>query len=85
MGDLTKQITYDYTMLSDGVVQAREITKVFEDDELLSTSYYRFNGAIPPGTTLPEELPTNMKNGILTSWTQEVIDNYNAAHATISG
>lgn len=38
---LKKQITYDHHITEDGIIQVREITRVFEDDKKLSKSYHR--------------------------------------------
>ena len=82
MSSLSKTVSYDYKVLESGCIEARRITRIIEDDVVLSTSYHRLDGIITPGAPLPKELPENIKNGILTFWTQAVIDNYNA---TISG
>lgn len=74
--EIKKEISYDFKVTEDGSVEARKITRIFEGEEVLSTSYYRFNGVIEPGGTLPEELPDNIKQGIRTTWTKEVIEKF---------
>jgi len=38
---LTKQISYDQQITEDGIINVREITRVFEDGKELSKSYHR--------------------------------------------
>jgi acyl-CoA thioesterase len=75
--DLKKEISYDIKVIEDGSIEARRITRIIENGNVLSTSYYRFNGVIEPGGKIPEELPKNIRDGIRTLWTEEVINNFN--------
>ena len=38
---LDKKVSYDHTITEDGIIQVREITRIFEDGKELSKSYHR--------------------------------------------
>jgi hypothetical protein len=80
--DLTKDISYDFKVTENGSVEARRITRIIEAGETLSTSYYRFNGVIEPGESIPAELPDNIKAGIKASWTKAVIEKFREEKAS---
>jgi hypothetical protein len=80
--DLKKEISYDFKVTENGAVEARRITRIIENGETLSTSYFRFNGVIEPGGEIPSELPDNIKAGIKASWTKAVIEKFREEKAS---
>lgn len=64
-------------VLEDGTLQIREAIRVLEDGVVLSQSFYRH--VLVPGQDVSSE-PQKIQDIAAATWTQEVIDAYNAAH-----
>jgi hypothetical protein len=63
-------------IVSNGVIQVREATTIFKDDEYVARSYRRW--CFAPGADV-SEMPQNVKDIAKTTWTKQVIDGYKAS------
>jgi len=73
---ITKEVAYDLVSVDeDGVVSARQVTRLVEDGTILNTSFHRSTYA--PGDDLTEA-PEPVKKIASVFWTQDVIDKYAA-------
>ena len=74
---LEKIIVIDsLNVLEDGQIQIRQATKIIEDGKELSKSYHRW--VLHPGQDITDQTD-KVKAIANATWTQEVIDAYNAS------
>ena len=74
---LTKEVKIDQiTVVEDGAVQYREVTRVLEDGNLLSQTYHR--SSLAPASDLTN-IPDNVAAICNVAWTPEVIAAYQAS------
>jgi len=75
---LTKEVVIDQiTVLEDGTIQVREVTRIMEDGVQLSSSYHRH--CVCPGDDLSKQ-DAKVKAIGTTVHTKAVKDAYTAAH-----
>ena len=73
---LTKEQKIDKIEIAEnGTIQVRQITRIIEDGQQLSSSYHRWGFA--PGSDV-SEMPANVQAIAATAWTAEVIAAYEA-------
>lgn len=76
---LTKEKTIDQiTVVENGMILYREVTRIMEDDTQLSQSYHRTS--LVPGQDLTDQ-PANVAAIANVVWTPEVIAAYEAQQA----
>lgn len=74
---LTKEIKVDQiTVVENGIVQYREVTRVMEDGVELSKTYHRTS--LTPGQDL-EGVPASVAAICAVAWTAEVVAAYQAS------
>ena len=74
---LTKEQTIDKIEVTEnGTIQVRQVTRILEDGNQLSSSYHRWSFA--PGSDV-SEMPANVQAIAAAAWTPEVIAAYAAA------
>lgn len=75
---LEKETVIDMVeVLENGVLQVREATRILEDGVVLSQSFHR--KVLVPGQDVSGEAQ-KVQDIAAATWTQAVIDAYNAAH-----
>ena len=73
---LEKQIKIDQIeVVANGVVQVRQITRILEDGNEISSSFHRW--ALTPGQDVSDQ-DARVQAIANAVWTEEVIDAYNA-------
>lgn len=73
---LTKEVTIDkIEVLENGVVQVREVTRIMENANQLSSSYHRW--ALTPAQDLTGQ-PANVVAICNAAWTADVVSAYQA-------
>jgi len=73
---LTKEIAVDQiTVIEDGTVLVREVTRIMEDGNELSKTYHRLSFA--PSSDISAQ-PQNVQDICNVAWTEEVIAAYQA-------
>jgi len=72
---LTKKITFDQHITEDGIIQIRQITRVFEDGKELSKSYHRTTVNPKDDVTDKDDRTKKIANAI---YTPEFIAEYEA-------
>jgi len=71
---LTKNISIDkIEVIENGVVQVRQATKIFEDDQQISVTYHRWT--LTPGQDVSEQ-EQRVQDVCLSVWTSDVIEAY---------
>jgi hypothetical protein len=71
---LSKETKVDQiTVVEDGTVQYREVTRILEDDNLLSQTYHR--SSLAPASDLTG-IPNNVVSICNAAWTEEVVAAY---------
>ena len=79
---LTKEVAVDKVeVVENGTLQVRQVTRIMEDGNQLSSSYHRW--AFAPGSDVSEQ-PANVQAIAAAVWTAEVIAAYEAQLATPS-
>lgn len=74
---LSKQVTIDkIEVMENGIVQVREITRILENEKVISTSYNRWS--VAPGEDFSQQ-PENVKAICQVAHTQKNIDAYQTA------
>lgn len=72
---LTKETKVDQITISEnGTIFYRELTKILEDDKVISTSYHR--KSIVPGTILDSNVPSDVANVCNVVWNESVVANF---------
>ena len=73
---LTKEQVIDKVeVVENGTLQVRQVTRILEDGQQLSSSYHRWSFA--PGSDISEQ-PSNVQAVAAAVWTAEVIAAYEA-------
>ena len=73
---LTKEIAVDQiTVIEDGTVLVREVTRIMEDGNEISKQYHRTSFA--PASDVSAQ-PQNVQDICNVAWTQEIISAYQA-------
>ena len=76
---LTKEVVIDKVeVVENGTLQVRQVTRILEDGQQLSSSYHRWSFA--PGSDV-SEMPANVQAIAAAAWTVEVIAAYEAQQA----
>jgi hypothetical protein len=71
---LAKETKVDQiTITENGIVLYRQITKILEDDQVISTSYHR--NSLTPGSSLTD-IPSDVANVCNLIWTETVIEKF---------
>ena len=77
---LTKEQSIDkIEIVENGVIQVRQITRIMEDGNQLSSSYHRWT--LTPGQDISEQ-PANVQAIAAAAWTEEVVIAYQTPHDT---
>lgn len=72
---LTKETKVDQITISEnGIICYRELTKILEDEKVISTSYHR--KSLVPGTILDSNTPSDVVNVCNTVWNDTVVTNF---------
>ena len=73
---LTKQVVIDkIEVVENGAVQVRQVTRIMENGQQLSSSYHRWS--LTPGQDITDQ-PANVQAICQAAWTPEVIAAYQA-------
>lgn len=73
--ELTKEVIIDkIEVIENGVIQVRQVTRIIEDGEQLSSSYNRWS--LYPGQDISDQ-QNNVKAIAAAIWTPEIISAYN--------
>lgn len=73
---LTKEVVIDKVeVVENGTLQVRQVTRIMEDGNQLSSSYHRWSFA--PGSDVSDQ-PANVQAIAAAAWTPEVIAAYEA-------
>ena len=76
---LTKQVVIDkIEVVESGAVQVRQVTRIMEDGQQLSSSYHRWS--LAPGQDITDQ-PANVQAICQVTWTPEVVAAYEATQA----
>jgi hypothetical protein len=79
---LTKEQVIDKVeVVENGTLQVRQVTRILEDGQQLSSSYHRWSFA--PGSDVSGQ-PSNVQAIAAAAWTPEVIAAYQEAQAAIT-
>lgn len=79
---LTKEQVIDKVeVVENGTLQVRQVTRILEDGNQLSSSYHRWSFA--PGSDV-SEMPANVQAIAAAVWTAEIIAAYQAQIAAIA-
>ena len=71
---LTKQVVIDkIEVVENGVVQVRQVTRIMEDGQQLSSSYHRWS--LAPGQDITDQ-PANIQAICQAAWTPEIVAAY---------
>jgi hypothetical protein len=75
---LTKEQAIDkIEIMENGILQVRQVTRILEDGNQLSSSYHRWS--FIPGSDVSDQ-PGNVQAIAAAVWTEEVIAAYQAQH-----
>mgnify|MGYP000170611039 FL=1 len=73
---LTKQVVIDKIEVTEnGIIQVRQVTRIMEDGQQLSSSYHRWSFA--PGSDVTDQ-PANVQAIATAAWTPAIIAAYQA-------
>ena len=76
---LTKEQVIDkIEVVENGTLQVRQVTKIIEDGNQLSSSYHRWT--FVPGSDVSDQ-PSNVQSIAAAAWTPEIIASYEAQRA----
>ena len=76
---LSKEVVIDkIEVVENGTLQVRQVTRIMEDGQQLSSSYHRWSFA--PGSDVSDQ-PANVQAIAAAAWTEEVVAAYEAAQA----
>jgi hypothetical protein len=76
---LSKEVVIDkIEVIENGTLQVRQVTRIMEDGQQLSSSYHRWSFA--PGSDISDQ-PANVQAIAAAAWTTEVVAAYEAAQA----
>ena len=70
-----EQVIDKIEVVENGTLQVRQVTRIMEDGQQLSSSYHRW--AFAPGSDI-SEMPANVQAIAAAAWTEEVIAAYEA-------
>ena len=74
---LSKEVVIDkIEVVENGIVQVRQVTRIMEDGQQLSSSYHRWT--LTPGQDLADQDP-RVQAIAQAAWTEEVVAAYQAA------
>ena len=74
---ITKATTVDQiTVTENGIIQVRQVTRIMEDGQQLSSSYHRWS--LTPGQDVTDQ-PANVQAIAAAAWTPAVVAAYTAA------
>ena len=73
---LSKEVTIDKIEVTEkGIIQVRQVTRIIEDGNQLSSSYHRWS--LAPGQDVSDQA-SNVKAIAAAAWTPEIIAAYEA-------
>jgi len=76
---LSKEVVIDkIEVVENGIIQVRQVTRIMEDGQQLSSSYHRWS--LTPGQDVTDQ-PANVQAIAAAAWTEEVVAAYEAAQA----
>jgi hypothetical protein len=76
---LSKEVVIDkIEVVENGIIQVRQVTRIMEDGQQLSSSYHRWS--LTPGQDVTDQ-PANVQAIAAAAWTEEVVATYEAAQA----
>ena len=76
---LSKEVVIDkIEVVENGIIQVRQVTRIMEDGQLLSSSYHRWS--LTPGQDVTDQ-PANVQAIAAAAWTPAIIAAYEAAQA----
>jgi hypothetical protein len=76
---LSKEVVIDkIEVVENGIIQVRQVTRIMEDGQQLSSSYHRWS--LTPGQDVSDQ-PANVQAIAAAAWTEEVVAAYEAALA----
>ena len=64
--------------MENGIIQVRQVTRIMEDGQQLSSSYHRWT--LSPGQDVSDQ-PANVQAIANAAWTEEVVAAFEAAQA----
>ena len=74
---LSKEVVIDkIEVVENGIIQVRQVTRIMEDGQQLSSSYHRWT--LTPGQDVSDQ-PANVQAIAQAAWTEEVVAAYQAA------
>ena len=74
---LSKEVVIDkIEVVENGIIQVRQVTRIMEDGQQLSSSYHRWS--LTPGQDVSDQ-PANVQAIAAAAWTEEVVAAYQAA------
>jgi hypothetical protein len=74
---LSKEVVIDkIEVVENGIIQVRQVTRIMEDGQQLSSSYHRWS--LTPGQDVTDQ-PANVQAIAAAAWTEEVVAAYQAA------
>jgi len=76
---LSKEVVIDkIEVVENGIIQVRQVTRIMEDGQQLSSSYHRWS--LTPGQDVTDQ-PANVQAIAAAAWTPAVVAAYEAAQA----
>jgi len=76
---LSKEVVIDkIEVVENGIIQVRQVTRIMEDGQQLSSSYHRWS--LVPNQDVTDQ-PANVQAIAAAAWTTEVVAAYEAAQA----
>ena len=76
---LSKEVVIDkIEVVENGIIQVRQVTRIMEDGQQLSSSYHRWS--LTPGQDVSDQ-PANVQAIANAVWTEEVVAAFEAAQA----
>ena len=76
---LSKEVVIDkIEVVENGIIQVRQVTRIMEDGQQLSSSYHRWS--LTPGQDVTDQ-PANVQAIAAAAWTPAIIAAYEAAQA----
>jgi hypothetical protein len=76
---LSKEVVIDkIEVVENGIIQVRQVTRIMEDGQQLSSSYHRWS--LTPGQDVTDQ-PANVQAIATAAWTPAVVAAYEAAQA----
>jgi len=74
---LSKEVVIDkIEVVENGIIQVRQVTRIMEDGQQLSSSYHRWS--LTPGQDVTDQ-PANVQAIAAAAWTPAVVAAYEAA------